>query len=656
MIEEAGGIINVGAKDFYEAHAALVDSLVEAGQAVSTQPGSRIDKRTLESALRELASQGKVVQLTTSVQSMTGVNRQVKIAYLSDLPVEKLNGFLADLGRTPVALTAPAFKMLEQPLDYGGSKRQRVARPAASVILLNAETSPQHDPQKADKLLQSDDKTIQASLLTEASTIMQLYGFIAGKLVRLKAFHTHIVDTLARAPASKNIVSAEQRILRYQYLVDDLPVSVYCSVVSCRTQNVELSRLLSTPEGRATPVGQLPPGISDDLEIGKSRSRARVTDLLNLLCGLGLVIPLEPSKSGQPFVTCAQNEYHPTAFDKTTFDSNSAPTVPHYWQFTTIVPIHFWALSDDDAPFWKYASIIDGVEAAQYWLDLEIASKEVDFAKETLAQIPEHERPVVKPELPASLVKLLRRQTQWKDSYNFSWFQKQYLRQQQDAYMNATSPEASALQLTKIANIVSAPSTEVARFYNGEREKLAREAAKVHARRKHGEGMGRRTAEDKVALALKAAAAKAQRENDWEEMLKRVHPDPVKGSLATRIRQVRTKFMQAVGVDTERWEAEIAAAIEDSKRVPVKRNGGVARPPAFAQVHIHPLPMPPQFTSQIPEKAVEELIAQQGPPLTNRTPKSAKKGKAPATGELAMRKRIYSYSLSSCRRRCRAKP
>ena len=636
MIEEAGGVVNIGAKDFYEAHAALVDSLVEAGQAVSTQPGSRIDKRTLESALRELESQGKVKQLTTSVQTMTGVNRQVKITYLHDLPLETLNKYLANLRRTPIALPAPAFKVLEQPLDYGGSKRQRVARPAASVILLNAEKSAQHDSQKADKLLQSDDKTIQASLLTEGSTVMQLYGFIPAKVVRLKALHTHMADVLAAPSSSKNIISAEQRIVHYQYFMEDLPVSVYCSVVSCRTQNTALTRLLSTPEGRQTEVGQLAHSISEDLEIGKSRSRARISDLLNLRCGLGLVVALEASKSGEPYATCAQNDGHPTQFDRTTFDSNSAPTIPHYWQFVSEGPIHFWALSDDDAPFWKYASVTDGTAAAQYWKDLEKASTNVDFAKETLSLLPSDETRVVSTEASPGLVKLLRRPTQWKDAYNFSWFQKQYLRQQQDAFMNAASPEAAALQLTKIANIVSVPSAEVSRFYDTERERLARESEKAHTRKRHadGEDAGRRAAEDKATLAQKAAAAKAQRESDWDELLKRVHPEPVKGSLATRIRQVRAKYMQAVGVDVEKWEAEIAAAIEETKRAPVKRNG-VARPPPFSQVHIHPIG-PPAFTSQIPEKAVEELIAQQGPPLVNRSAKPAKKGKGAASGMFAM--------------------
>lgn len=413
--------------------------------------------------------------------------------------------------------------------------------------------------------------------------------------------------------------------------MQDLPVSIHCAVVSCRAQNDDLVRLLSTPEGRQTPVGQLPSGIADDLEISKARSRTRLIDSLGILYSLGLIVPLQPSQSNEPFLTCVPNGEHPSTFDMTVFDISVTASVPQYWHFKTNAPIHLWALSDQEPPFWKFADTQSLVAASEYWEDLQRASLDAEFAKQALSTAASAAPPEAAwLHLPAGLIKLLRRPTQWKASYNFSWFQKQYLRQQEDIPKAITPVQIQdgGARLATIATVVNAPKDEVIRFYDAERSKLLREAEKSQTknRRDNVEQRAKRKAEEKATLAQKAAAAKAQRENDWEEMLHRVHPEPVKGSLVTRIRQVKSRYMQAVKADIQKWESEITAVIEESKKIPVKRTTGTSKPPAYTHIPIQPAPAPVPPSLIIPphEKPVEDLISLQGPPLSNR---AIRKGK-----------------------------
>lgn len=248
VITEAGGVVNIGTKEFYEAHNALMETLTRAGEAVSTQPGSRIDKRTLESTLKGLESQGKVKMLVTSVQTVTGVSRQAKLVHLADTPEEVIKSFLLQLGQTQIQLPQLVVKTLDEPLEYGGSKNQRVAIPPPAVVLLNADSNMQNDSQTAAQLLQLDDDAARASFLTETSTVTQLYGFIPGKIARVKTLHLHMMRLFDEGTVTDNIVSAVQRVVRFSYFLQDLPVSVYCAVVSCRGVNEDLTKILSTAE------------------------------------------------------------------------------------------------------------------------------------------------------------------------------------------------------------------------------------------------------------------------------------------------------------------------------------------------------------------------------------------------------------------------
>lgn len=619
VITNMGGIANVSSKEFYEAHAAVVEQLMKAGEAVSTRPGSRIDKRTVETTLKDLESNGQIKLLTTAVTSATGTNRQIRITYLTDTPEEDIRVFLDDLSRSQPTHAQPQVKTLDEPVPYGGGKTQRVARPQASLILLNT-NSGDHDKETATKLLQADEETIRASLLTEPNTVVQLYGFIVGKIARAKELHMQTLRAFDEQ-TSGHVVSTEQRVLHSSYFFQDLPISVYSAVVSCRVPNQELRELLSTPEGRATPVGQLPATITETFELNKSRSRTRMMDIMLVLQNLGLVTPLFPSNAERPWLRCAPNGAHPTSFDLATSETNTPAQTPQYWHFNPSVPIHLWNLDDASPPYWKNATVHTHADGVEYWEDLRQACLDEKFANRMFSKSASQSANVL-PRVSSGIVKLLRRETQWRSSYTFSWFQKQYLKQQTDVGTAMTplqDADGGESRISRIADVISAPKDEVRKFFETERTRMLHEIQKAQ---KRNEGGSRRKAEEKANLAQKAAEAKAQREQHWQEMVQRVHPEPLKGTVANRVKNVKARFMQSTGTDVQKWEAELTTAVEEA-RVPAKRATG--KQPFVPHVPTHAVPGPAIVPGAVQEKSIEDLIARQGPALEKSEPKPKKK-------------------------------
>jgi hypothetical protein len=156
--------------------------------------------------------------------------------------------------------------------------------------------------------------------------------------------------------------------------------------------------------------------------------------------------------------------------------------------------------------------------------------------------------------------------------------------------------------------------TDVAHPKDVDEDEKARKARarQKRARQKRDEVKQRakQNLEAKTQLQSKAKEAKVQRENDWETLLQRVHPEPLKGTVGILIRAVRNRFLQASSIrDVDRWQGEIENAVQEAQLASDKV---LAKPQAFA----FPRPTaPPRIAANIPEKSVQSLIAQQGPPL-----------------------------------------
>ena len=520
-------------------------------------------------------------------------------------------------------------KMPNRPIPYGGTKDIQVVKPRDPLVFVEQIQPAQ--PHATSDLSALSEAKLKEVLLADPQTVKQLYGFIAGKMARVAEFHLHVMQ-LFDENTNPHVIASDQRIFHTSYFFEDIPISLYCVFVSNEAPNNELKTLLSTPEGRATPLSRLSPSLRNVLDPGKSRSRTRIFDLLVTLQDMHVVTPLLPTNSENPWLRCPTNGDHPTAFDTTHCDKAASPQAPQYWRFNSSVPIHLWTLHDTTPPFWMNASCLSRADAESFWRNMKWASLDVRHARRLVEQWQQDESPPVGPaaDIPVKVVKLMRRNLQWCPSYAFSDHQKHVLKwfaNLQTASTPLEDPDGGDARLGHISDLVSAPKDEVAQFYRNERDKMLRDIEKVEKkfkpRGKKAEVSSHNDGDQRANLAQKAAEARAQREREWKEMLLRVHPDPLDDATIIRVKKIRTRFIQGTGTDHRKWEAEIASAIEQSKIL--AEHSTAHRLPL---VSFNPAQPGVPHLGRSHEKSVEELIELQGPAIDRQepTPQTSKTG------------------------------
>ena len=628
ILEESGGIVHLGSKEFLDAHVALLDTLASAGEPTSGLPGIKVDKRTIENTFESLENRGKVKVLKTAILTVTGAQRPARIVYLPAVVQSRLDTFLTELGKGPHSATN-SVAAGHPPGDV------KAKRPAQPLRLLQSERGVDNigrwskSNDRADQLFQSDDQTIHDVLLTERTTLAQLYGFIPGKMARARQLHLATLDTIEPFDDSLAPTLAAKRVVNFSQCFRGFPIGVYCSIVSTLVQSDELSQILSTEEGRRTLIKDLPQALQTLLQIGRPRSRERLLELFEILQHLELVTPLQPSDSPNPRIRCEPNGEGPSSFDNFDGDvsSTSYRTAPDYWLFHNDAALHLWALSTTSPPFWKTISISGRLDASNYWNELQSACESKAFAQTVTPGSPS--RPIV-PDF--SFARTIIRDASWNRMYDLSRLQRQYLKRfishRRDDVPLQDQEDNSTLE--KVSWTISAPLPVVKDFLQKERASQLRELERVRLRTPGNEG-DEKMAQEKELLAKKVADAKAQKEQEWEAILKAIHPGALEGAAVTRVARVRKRYMQSgVASDRNRWEGEVRDAIgglggsaktglPSAQRVaPVRALQGLpsvpmAVPPPEATAGVlHHAGLPPAVANQ-PRKSIEQLIAEQGP-------------------------------------------
>ncbi|TCD70634.1 hypothetical protein EIP91_002353 [Steccherinum ochraceum] len=639
VVIEADGFINVSTKEFAEAHAALVDRMMKAGEPVSSRvTTARVDKRTVESTLNSLEAKGKIKLISSSVTLVTGSVRKIKVAYLPEKSEEELASFLSDIGRTILPFgPSPHVRVVDTPISLPKRKESRAKTtpapaPPRTVPVSIHYANTNNSTEAAKSLPQRDEADNPDSFLTDRDTIAQLYGFVPGKVARAEALHVLTLQQFESQADLPGIVSRDARIINVSFYTQSITVASYCSLVKTLETSTELSNLLESPQGPKTLLSDLPVSVQRLLQIDKTRSQTRILDLLDVLHALGLVVPLRPATSDHSAVSIPPSGSHPTSFEEVEDDAGEQGNT-QYWKFTTSAPIFLWSLKDKDVPpkFWKDVPVGSAQEAESYWSDLETACLKPKSSASIAATLPESTREF---KIPSNMLKLIRRIRAWSTEYSLSSDQTEYMRRFVSVPNRMTplqDSENGPTQMAKISSVTSAPLDVVKQFYEREFLRITSESEKLQS--KSQKRTDERT-KNKESLMQRAASAKQQRENVWDELVRKVHPEPLKGTIGARVRRVRTRFLQSSGTDLEKWETEIAQAIEEAKLAAAKVIGAIrpAAPAIAASASTssagQQLMPPPTIARSVPEKSVETLIAQQGPPLEAKAPvKKKKKGK-----------------------------
>jgi hypothetical protein len=652
VIQDFGGIAVTNAKEFLEAHVALLEKLTDAGESTSSPPGTRLDRRTVDAAMQMLQSDGRIKVLKTSHVTQTGSARPVTIAHVYDLEQEKITAFVVELSKSgPFGHVPSKIKHLDVELEYASAKVPRAPNLATSSKLSQVDHVSLEDAEKwarnapgATKLFACDDATIHAALQRENPTISQMYGYLVGRTARARLLHLLILEHLQTGVESERVVSREQRIFHSTYLLRDITIAAYCALVPTLAVMDELQELMQTEQGKNTLLRDIPVGVYNGLGIGGSRSRSRFLELLDFLCTLGLVIPVHPSNSETPQYSCPTTTDHPAAFDATPQESGSsttpAPAAP-YWKFTEKAPIFLWSSTLPVAPLWKNVPLQSYQDGVAYWEDLYRASFDVDLANLHTASGSGTEASAEW----SFMIRSLRRKSSWKSTYNLTWYQERYLRQ----FLNASpllDEDGGDTRIKHIGWVISAPGHVVQQFYADSQQRMNMELEKARRRIARAK-QPTKVAEGKRSLAKKAAERKNQRQQDWEKLVTQLQTGPMNKSLLSRIKPIRDQYLKAVSVkEPQNWEKEILEAIREANLVAKK-------PLKSSKPKLSPLPPVPLSSAPLTfitttERSVEELISAQGPSQKAPPPKKRKKSDDTKGGKRS-HSSIY-FLLIKCRR------
>jgi transcription factor C subunit 3 len=624
----------------------LLETMAKAGEPTSAPPGTRTDKRTLMAALDSLENRGKIKLLKTSVQTHTGVHRPARIAYLPHVTEEQLKDYLAELAKTlqPVPQTA-SFVKIDEKVEYGADPTT-VSRSVLPLQLLQLEQPGVEKDKKerwsknlarANQLFTYDDETIREVLLAERTTLGQSYGFMVGKMARVTELHLLILKAFQSDQLPAHLVSREEQIFDLSFLCNDIPLIQYCSFISCLAHSKELMEFFTGEAGRQTPVRDLPLQLHSFLQIGRSRARSRFLEMLEVMRQLGIAIPLQPSDSENPWITCSGGGKGPFKFDRASLDgwtTNTPMIAPSFWRLNGTAPIHLWRDSEASPPFWKSVPIGTAAHAIQYWDTLKIASLETSIRPDDTPSSGSHSALSVN----ISLARSLRRPNSWNTRYILTWHQMQYLKQFIDIHSTETPLEEHDDTkreeiMSKVCRVTSATRDAVAGFFRETRQRLLRELNRIKQKGDHtagGEKRARRAAEVKELLAKKAAEERRRREQKWNALLLRVHPGQLSSTAASRVKRIQKRFLEAGSTnETEKWERDILDAIHEADIATVlKISKSIVAAPAVSP----PLPLP--IVSNPLEPSVEDLIQRQRAFLPSKDPKKIKRrGKSKATGQ-----------------------
>ena len=642
LVENAGGIINIQTKEFYQSHMKLLEVLAKAGESTSAPVGTKTDKRTVTSTFNSLESKGRVKQLRTTVTTATGASRPACIIYLPDVDQTRINDYLATLARSSQQSIShlSSFVKIENQMDYGAGTTPG-SRGILPLQLLQMEQPAMNEKERwsknvdrAQQLFSHEDATIREVLLAERTTLAQAYGFIVGKALRCRELHLTAITAFETRVDSPNIVSYEKRIIDLSFFCLDLPLHMYCALVSPLTFDENLPDLLAQGNGREIPVRDLPQPFQAALQLGKSRARSRILDLLEVLRSLKLVIPLQPSASELPFLACQQNGNHPASFDVACLEgwtASSPIAAPTYWQFLDSAPIHLYAQSETDPPLWKTVQTSTRDSALKFWDEL----REACTNSKVTSDNTETSFSGSKQAASVSTIRSLRRAVSWKSDYFLTWHQVQYLKQFIDNTTLSTPLQIAdekerQAKLNKIHWVTTAPLEVIVHHFTASREKLLKTQERMKEKAKK---VQKRAEETKLSLAKKAEEARIQRGREWDKLLEQVHPDALSGPASLRIERLRTQFLQSGSVkDTSRWDKEIRAALREADLVSNKALKITSRRP----LPVRPVLSEPVVTTTTTDSSIQSLIELQGPPLQEVKPPVKRKRKMDSTGQLIL--------------------
>ncbi|CAE7225830.1 unnamed protein product [Rhizoctonia solani] len=586
VIEKLGGVVNISiTKLFNDEHQSLLEQLHAEGKAVSTTPGTGMDRRTFNTAISTLESRGLLKTKVVSTATQVGAVRRATIAYLPNAPEHLVNECIrkfqenTSLGRN--LSISNNFPSLE------GAAVRPGARGTAQVI---AST-----PARGPELPQDPLAMARYEQLSNSMTAAQYLGFIPGALARARALHLHLMSEVTSEAPPLNSAAVEDWIIGKTYFYESIPVSTYCSVIKLGFADPGLRQLLDSEQGQNIRVGEASADIQMSLGLQSTAAKSRLSKTLSLLVDLGCIIPVKLHRATNSQATVY-------------VDDTLAGAECDYLKLAKSIPIYRFA--DKDAPFCYSHIVNDLADATSFWEQLRIAC---DRSKNL--EIPTGNGPNNAGNV--KLTRLVKKKTSWESGYVLSPPQIEYLEGLIDPASGHTPLDD--LQSTRFDNacfILTAPASVLSEYFNQRRAAIREEIERVRSEVQR-EAKERKLMEEesRKALAAKAAKAKMDQEARWEIIVSKAldgrapsHPQFQKALTA-----LKSDFMvSSRAASNKTWEAKVRDAVRDA--FGAKQFVIPPRPPAQ-----------PFKPAQEPINDVTELIHRQGHPIVQKdiAPKKA---------------------------------
>ncbi|KAH7333608.1 hypothetical protein B0J17DRAFT_709232 [Rhizoctonia solani] len=577
VIERMGGVVNISnAKPFNDEHQRILEQLHTEGKAVSTTPGTGMDRRTFNAAFSTLESRGLLKMKVVSLGTQAGATRRATIAYLPSAPERLVNECIQRFQESvfsgkgvPISNDFPSLE---------GAAVRLGPRRTTQVVTSNLLASVQ-----APGLPQDPLAIARYEQLSNSMTAAQYLGFIPGPLARARALHLQLMSEVVSEDPPRDVVAAEDWVISKTYFSESIPVSTYCSIIKLGFAGPGLRGMLDTEEGQRIRVRDAPADIQMCLGLQSTTAKSRLFKTLSILTDLGCLIPVKAQKL-------------PNSQSVTYVDFATEGVEWDYFKLAKSVSIYRFGDRGQGAPF-CYAHTIDNFESAtSLWEQLRVASDRSDCQKIPTGIGLQYSGNT-------KLPWLIRKKASWESGYIFS------------------SRKSSTSKSTRFDNacfVTAAPVGVISEYFTQRRTTILQEITRVRSEvQREAEEQRRMEEESRRALAAKAARAKMDQESRWETIVSKALDGraPSHPQLQKALTSLKSNFMiSSRPASSKVWEAKVRDAVRDA--IGAKQFVIPPRPPAQ-------LFKP----TQEPNNEVTELIRRQGQPIIQKDIAPKKSGR-----------------------------
>ncbi|KLO19987.1 hypothetical protein SCHPADRAFT_816815 [Schizopora paradoxa] len=638
VLEQCNGIINTTANYIVDEHAKLVEKMAQAGEPTSCPVGIRLDRKTVKSTLESLEAAGRIKVLNASVPASITPMRMTKIAYLPSVSDEEIQNYLKGLGSSVDEASSALANA-----SGGEATHTDVPQSAAMQWYKQHESSLNHhywhrNNGRLEEFLKLPTDAIQEALLMERQTASQMLGYIPGKLRRAQALHMHVMGQLSSEAGATSEPPSQNLVVEWDYLTDELPLSLYCAIIPQPVFHVEVKELLDNDEGRETPINKLPLHLKPLIITGK-RLQLCAFDLLADLVTLGLVTPMQTSDAKSTVVQYSdKNGQTVNLIPSIQTLASSTSNTPHlFWKFNKCAPVYLVAASNKSPPFFREFDLSTHTARQEFWEALKNASLDSAFAN---SQEKGSEQVIC--EYTPRIITNLTRQKHWQTSYHFSWFQEQYLRTYVDSRTYATpcdGPNSEEL-VQSIADTVHAPCDAVQGFYASFKAEYLRELERKKKKEEAAKKAEERRIETRKFLEGKAEETRKKDIARWDSLVRRYTKSTSSDVQLQRIARLRESYLQSIQKKSSVWEPKIedilkvtqsAETTDRAQKLFRSKPPRVEIPKAQAEPVPEPRPAPRELQDYV--KSIDEIIERQkkafaGLAEASPVPRKKKKGKS----------------------------